>query len=341
VRAALLVPLFAGCVETQHLDKPEVDSSHVEVREIPETRLPKLDVLIVIDDAPGLAAYRDRIAEIPALITDAIDRGGAGWTDLHIGVTFNDGRMQRLPGAAESFLTRSIDFAYTRDQDFEGTLPDALARLITTDYTYGGPTQPLAAMEHALETSGQFVRSDADLAVVMISATDDASPLGVAEYARWIRALVGMQWHKHVFVSGLYAQPAPRLDELFTNLRATGTGMSTSIDASDYGAALVSLRSVTGWGGVPCLDAAPLDADPESAGKQYDCSLSVLVDDELRTVPGCDGGSASDGAQMPGPPCFALASDAQNCITGDHLVLKLHGYTESVHPAYRFECLMR
>ncbi len=44
---------------------------------------------------------------------------------------------------------------------------------------------------------------------------------------------------------------------------------------------------------------------------------------------------------MPGPPCFALASDLQNCTIGDHLVLQLHGYTQAVHPAYRLECRTR
>src|SRR5262249_5846900 len=148
-----------------------------------------------------------------------------------------------------------------------------------------------------------------DLNIILISASDDESPLSVAEYARWIDALVGAQWHKHVFVSGLYPRPAARLDELFPMLQEINT--TTSIDSGDYRPAFASLGLVWGWGGANCLD-APVDVDPETAGLQYDCSLSVLIDDQLCTVPRC-GAKEPGRAQMPSPACFSLESAAAEC----------------------------
>jgi hypothetical protein len=346
----IIAALAAACVDTPPLHEPETESSHVSIRELPPSRPAKLDVLVVVDDTIAMAPHEDRMATLPALLADKLGWMTRNWVDLQVAVTSNDGQFHRLPGSPSSFLTDAWDFDYTRRHNFPGTLAEALTTLMTSGGARSGPNQPLESMRRALEGNSQFVRDDAAFTVIVISASDDASPLPVSDYVDWMRKLAGQLdgegWgRKPVRVIGIHAQGSPRLDEYY-RLLGTNVAIATPIDNVDLGHALSLLppipRSLLG---PPCLEHD--DLDPIAPGFQYDCVMSVFVGGEMRSVPECSASERalerSDGASQsaaPAPPCWYVAADRQNCLQPFHK-LGLAGYNGWGSPAARFECRAR
>jgi hypothetical protein len=340
---AVLLATAAACVDTPPMAEPIVESTHVEIKELPAERAPKLDVVVFVDDTLPMSAYEHRLAEIPRLLANALESTGGGWIDLRLAVTSNDGTFHRLPGSESSYLTRSLDFNFRVWQNFEGSLEDALRSLIAVNAHSEGPSQPLDAVRRALERNSRFVREDAGLGILIVTASDDASPWPIADYATWLTSIVGGSWHRPIVVEAVYPQPAPRLDEL-TN--EAPRFYATSIDSLNYSSAVTGVTfaaAARGWGGAPCMDGAVLDRDPITPGLQYDCVLSVYIDDELRPVPQCFGVSKGDfidhafGSALPTSACFSLPKDPK-CSGPSMLGFQLHGYTNSTHPAFHLEC---
>jgi hypothetical protein len=325
--------------------EPVVESSHVELKEMPGTDTPKLDVVVFIDDTLPMSAYQDRLAQIPRLLANALESNDGGWIDLRLAVTSNDGTFHRLTGSESSYVTRSLDFNFRVWQNFEGSLADQLASLTEVNPDRDAPSQPLESIRQALERNSRFLREDAGLGILIFTASDDASPWPVADYVTWLQAITGGSWRRPIRLAAIYPQPAVRLNEL-TSMSSSSRAYAYPIDSSSYSDAMntVSFAAAgSGWGGTPCIDEPLVDGDPTTPGNQYDCAMAVYVEDELRAVPQCPAVSKADFADgasssaLPTSACFSIALDPQ-CSGPAQLALRLHGYTGGTHPAFRLEC---
>src|SRR5262249_53621367 len=113
------------------------------------------------------------------------------------------------------------------------------------------------------------------LAIVIVDASDDASPSPVADYVDWLRGLKG----EGVFVSTITAQPSPRLDEVVAAF--PGWSVTTPVDAADYGPAIAAFGSLE----TSILPGICLTA----AGPPYDCSVTAEIHGAERVLEPCDG----------------------------------------------------
>jgi len=83
------------------------------------------------------------------------------------------------------------------------------------------------------------------------------------------------------------------------------------------------LKSVVGN---PCIEGKLADVDPNTAGAQYDCSVSAIqksgTADQVETVlPAC----VPDSDAAANSPCWRLITDDTKCTAGDHVLLKVEG----------------
>lgn len=316
------------------------------IKEFPEARPRPADVLIVLDDTVAMASHQDLVAALPALITKAIHRTSSGWLDLRIAVTSNDGRLRHLPGVAEPYLMHSVDLDFTEHQNYPGTLEDALAQLVDVGATNDGPNQPLEAMRRALEHDSQFLREPAPFSLIIIGASDDASPLPTEDYVEWTKRLTRGTWWRPFEIGGIYPKGSPRLDAYAAALWGN---LIVPIDGGDAATALLAVGGLHWWaGGAPCMEEVPADRDPSTPEVEPDCTMSVLVDGELRSLPQCtaaapvdDRSDAAATSLLPSAPCWRIGVDRQNCTVGNHLDWHLGGYTDFTHPALRFECRVK
>jgi hypothetical protein len=70
--------------------------------------------------------------------------------------------------------------------------------------------------------------------------------------------------------------------------------------------------------GSPCLRGIPLDADPDAAGVQVECSVSDVVDGEETLLPHCNMAAAEDADTTNPPastnlPCWHVIEDGASC----------------------------
>ncbi|HEX5062281.1 MAG TPA: hypothetical protein VFV99_23080 [Kofleriaceae bacterium] len=337
-----------ACVDTPPFAEPEVDQSRVEVRELPASPLSKLDVLIVVDDSIAMAPYRDRVQALSSMLTDTLANFAEGWANVRIAVTTNDGKLRRVPTTNAPYAIDAREYDFTHRANYIGRLAETVAAMVDVGVDGTGPSQPLAAMVHALETNSQFLRDDSAFAVLMIGASDDASPFTVDEYVNWMKRLTGGFWRRRVVVVGLYPESAPRIAEYFRGIHEVGFAKPIDYDG-DLRLALVNLLVFDRWTdlvGSPCLESTPLLLDPSAADDRYDCTMSVDLERGLVAVPQCDrarpDGERTDGfAPRATSACWFFRADPQNCTLENHLSLGLSGYTLLHHPALRLECRTR
>jgi hypothetical protein len=78
--------------------------------------------------------------------------------------------------------------------------------------------------------------------------------------------------------------------------------------------------------GDPCIEGKLADVDPDTAGPQYDCSVSVVANKgtpaEIETIlPKC----TPESAAATNKPCWHLTQDQMACPKSEHFVLKVEG----------------
>lgn len=342
---------MAACLDTPPLSDVDVNQSRVELRELPAGPVSKLDVLIVVDDSIAMAPYRDRVQAVSGMLTDTLANFAEGWANVRIAVTTNDGKLRRVPITNAPYAIDAREYDFTHHANYIGRLAETVAAMVDVGTAGTGPSQPLEAMRHALETNSQFLRDDSAFAVLMIGASDDASPLAVAEYVNWMTRLVGGTWRRRAAVVGLYPASAPRLTDYFLGMQHLGIGVMKPIEVeADLRQAVINLLVIERWNGDligwPCLEAEPLPLDPAAPDGGYDCAMTVELDRGRVPVPQCDralpDGERSDGfAPRATSACWFFRADLQNCSGGAHLMLGLSGYTLLHHPALRLECRTR
>jgi hypothetical protein len=330
VRHAVIVALLAACTEPAGDDQPPV-ASHVESFEWPGAAPSQLDMLFIIDDTPAMAPYVDR--------TEAMLRSiDAAWTspdgyprpDLHIAVATADpadvGRLQQSPNVHGAFIVDETSADYlTRVTNHGGSLGVDLAELGAVG-TGGGGSEPLAAARAAIESTPDFLRASAHLAIVIVTAHDDASAVDVADAAAWAKGLKTDP--NHVLVSAVYPLGSPRLDAFVDAFPDRGAKLR--IDSGDYVNAMtaVEIAYVVSLA-IPCL-ATPLDVDPGTPGDQLDCTIELeLRDGTRRIVPPC-----------PGENCWHYHPDLLNCTTPPGGQIVVGTYKWPVMPTVRGQCVV-
>jgi hypothetical protein len=203
--AAVAGTLSGACSSSSNAPPPPSDAgltsmtfAHPSVRD--------LDVLFVIDDAPGMAPAQERLRASFAAFTETLRTLPAGYPDLHVAIISSDlgAGAEDVPGcrpggdrgvfwSAPRGACKSVGLP--RGQTFfsivDGTsnfdpglgLADALACVTVKDDAGCRFPQPFAAALRALGADGQpappenagFLRTGAFLAIVLVTNQDDCS----------------------------------------------------------------------------------------------------------------------------------------------------------------------
>ncbi|MFT3695098.1 MAG: hypothetical protein QM831_18315 [Kofleriaceae bacterium] len=169
-----------------------------EVMIVPDLPTTKLDVLFVVDNGPSTLDNTIRVEKQFQTFLDGLPAN----VDLHLGVVTTDmgtSALASAPGPAipgsvggcadtgqdgrlQTFGTQLVTGNYiaTNPPNYTGELVDAFRAIISVGAAGCGFQQPLSAMANAIAADGPvenagFVRSDANLAVVMLVAEDDCS----------------------------------------------------------------------------------------------------------------------------------------------------------------------
>lgn len=326
MRFTVIVALLAGCM-WQSADPPPLTASHVEEFEWPGMRPPKMDVLFVLDDTPAIAPYIDR--------TEAMLRAVAGlWPtvgsyampDLEVAVATDAGFLVDTSIVHGPILIdqHKPDLSGERLRNYDGSLGDALAAL-GHPVTIGTLHQPLAAARLAIENY-PFMRSDAYLAIVIVSATDDASTLDPASVAEWVKGLKADP--TAIVVGGVFPESATRLASFVAQF--PNRSASVSIDAADYSPAIALLSQLYRIDlGVPCLD-EPMDVDPVTPGAQYDCTIELVGED----------GSTEVEPPCPGERCWTYRPDPMSCVESPGGPIDVAPFRWPVMPTIRGQCVV-
>lgn len=271
VTTCIAACLFAGCAQDPH--QAPIDQSRVETFDIPGDPPGNIDVLVVLDDTPDIAPYLPRIdAMLRAL--DHWPHGRPRNPNLHLAIATADpadaGHVRVAQAVHGPFVTDQMLPDWSRGTNYDSSLADALSQLGTTG-TSGTASAPLAAIRAAIEQTPGFLRSDAYLAVLIVSAHDDASSEDPAAVAQWVQSL---KPERFAFIVGaVMPANAPRLSAFVAPFQ--NVGITQSLDAADYTsvAQLIDVADKTSLAAL-CID-EPLDVDP-SPGLQFDCSIEIV-----------------------------------------------------------------
>lgn len=281
-RALWLLALCAACASDDAPSSGPDAESHVAVFEYPGGGPPQLDLLVVIDDTVAMAPYQDRMAMLPSVIEQAYLSIGDGLVDMHIAVT-TDGTLRRVPAVAGSYVAIRTDFDLARPANFTGTLLDAVTPLTSVGAANTAPYQPLAAVKRVFEENPDgFIRDNASIGIVIISASDDASPGTPADYAQFISATREDPYE--IMVSRIVVNPSPRLDELATGFM-NRTSTTSLADGDLAGALTVFAQAIRTILRGNCWHVS--DIDPITPGPQYDCTFTATIRDVPRVLPPC------------------------------------------------------
>jgi hypothetical protein len=314
--ASFIVTAF-GCIDDRDVQLPEEPvQTKSESFEIPQVSPPPLDVLIVVDNSPAMAAFEDNVlANVPTLAT-ALERN-VGWWDRHIGVVTADvgctggGTWRPAQLTNDRFFIDWRHLDDTRTKNFDGTLEDHIPGAVAAGHEGCGAHRPLDAIMAALDPSTHFRREDADLIVIVLAASDDDSSVSVDEVrARVGRNDIGIDLDGSARSPLLFAfapENTPRLAAFAGE--DVWIGGRLPIDAEELFAKIWLAHHGDGWG-LHCLDAT-LDMDRTLEGMQANCTVSDVVRDRdtnrwiyERVLPACTGANR---------PCWRLAHEPAIC----------------------------
>lgn len=205
--AAVLLPAaLAGCW-TQTIGGPAQTSGGADGGTVTSFRIApsdnQLDLLFVIDDSGAAAAQQKLTAQVPALL-QAIEQLPGGLPDLHVGVVSTDlgagpdaptgctatgdgGQFQSAARGSCAASTLAHGAAFISNSYGAKNFTDPIENVVQCILPLGtsgcGFAQPLAALARALGADGAdppeinkgFLRPNAGLAIVILSAVDDCS----------------------------------------------------------------------------------------------------------------------------------------------------------------------
>jgi len=328
VRALAVLLLIGGCL-WQSDDPPPLAESHVQLFEWPGWTPPKMDVLFVVDDTAAMAPYVDRTAAMLRGIETLWPTATSyGMPDLHVAVATESGQLHLAPSVHGAFVSdeHAHDLSGTRVRNFDGGLGDAIEMLGAVG-TSGGVNQPLNAVRAAISNTPGFLRGDAYLAIVIVSASDDTSEVTVKEVVDWAKAVKSDPGT--VLVSGVFPENATRLADFVSQFPDRGTVVS--LDASDYTPAIAPIaRFYTVILSLPCLD-EPADVDPLTPDAQFDCTVELVGEDgSTETEPPCPYADR----------CWTYRPDPMCSVDSPAGRIEVTGFSFPVMPTMRGQCVV-
>lgn len=317
---------LAACVDPAPPIEPQVTSHTASMQFLPGVSN-QIDILFVIDSSQAISPHRAHLdAKLP-LLMDALGDLSSGLPDLHIGViTANDDGVMHARGSMTgTFLSDAPQTNGARTRNYTGTLGQAFRAYADVGATSTAPSRPFAAVELALDPAANpgFARPDAHLAVIYVTATDDASTTEIAAHVARLkmqfsdptRVVVSAISGPRAGTSACGAIAAPRLHAMldaFPNRHA-----AVSICDEDLRPAIVLVGQLIKTSlGLACWELAPLDVDPVTPGPQRDCSAYLsnhaYGEETSVAIPEC--GSA------PTEPCWRIIEEPQ-CLSFDRVAL--------------------
>lgn len=333
--------LLAGCTDDGRSGPGIEGNSHVATYIMPAQPPPKLDVLFVIDDTTAMASHQAALAALPAQLEVFLASETGNLAGYHIGVVTTDaatgGALRTSSAVTDAFIVHDNTFLGA-EHNYQGSIADAFASLLPSSAASTATNQPLEVTKLGLASGANpgFVRDDAYLGLVTITATDDASQAATDEYAGDVT--VTKSEPTSVYAIGIYPPGAPRLDAFHAQF--PNRSEVHSIDDTDYGDALASFsqfyRQTLGYR----CDPGPADLDPVTPGAQVDCSFVAIVDGVEQRLPPCSGEVTE--------PCWEFVeANPQNCFDADaNMHLQTRGFTASMtsygdpyHPEIRGQCI--
>lgn len=330
MRVALVTVLaLSACSEEPSGGGGPNVNSEVRTYEWPGRSAPKVDVLVVLDDTTAMQPHQTMLASLAGDLETVMTEQLGALPDARIGVITAGAPAFRQPsGASVPWLETTVSADFTRTENFQGSLADALAPLLAVGASGTSTTQPLEATKLALAAQ-PFVRDPGYLAIVTITASDDASTGTPASYADALKA--AKPDPLLVVASGVYPDGATRLDAFHAALpNRNATADIASNDWSNAFALLAQLFKSTL--AAPCF-VEPADLAPDIEGPQYDCALASYFEDGTSEVlPQC---TANGPAR-----CFEFVTDAAICTEAETKRLTIRGFLGPFHPTVRGECVV-
>lgn len=185
VRILVLLAFASACFETEDIQLGEPTVSRAVQLEFPISGTAPFDILVVVDRSPAMVAHAENVAaNLPRMIE------WARFPNMHLGVIAADGDGSFETAAAvdgEHIVDLELTDG-THLRNYEGTLADVFATLAAPQGD-GGTARPLEALRRALTSHPTFRRADAFLLVVVLSASDDASPDAPETYVDFVTSL--------------------------------------------------------------------------------------------------------------------------------------------------------
>lgn len=180
-RTSLALLALAACTTIPAEPLPEV-TSRVQRFYLPIYAARQLDVLFVIDNSPAMAPHRERLVANLGAFIDVLSTVQGGQPSVHLGVVTTDvaegGRMRTSERVDGAFVADLRYESTDRFPNYEGALRDVFAEIGDVGSDGDVYARPLDTVRLALEhpANAGFVRDEAMLAIVVITATDDCSP---------------------------------------------------------------------------------------------------------------------------------------------------------------------
>ncbi len=200
---AVLALALASCLETPPLVRAEPEVGKVEIKDMAIPGVPRIDVLFVIDGSPAMRAHRANLDANTPNFMNVFHTLEGGLPSIHVAVVTTDLGTSAHDGVAGPELvgdggcrgsgdgarfraTNAIAGQYIEDRlladrsrirNYTGALPDVFQELARVGDAGCAFSQPLEAMRRGLlepEDAG-FLRDDAFLAVIFVTAQDDCS----------------------------------------------------------------------------------------------------------------------------------------------------------------------
>ncbi len=314
MRAALVVIALAACVEPAPPIEPQV-TSHVARMEFSPSVPMRVDMLFVVDSSPAMAPHLTHLDSTLPKLMETMAAFPSGLPDLHVGVvTANgDGQMRGRGSMTGGFLVDIPRLDGTRIKNYTGTLAEAVRAYVAVGAESASRSQPLAVIERALVSphNAGFRRPGAYLAIVLVTASDDASDGDVASNVAALRSLSPDP--SQILITTISgprsgsspcgAIEAPRLHAVgdqFPNQKA-----EVSICDDDFAAAVALAASGLDNLLHGCWLATPLDLEPTIPGEQRACSAFITdrwdVYDTGLVIPEC--------GDLPESLCWRIVDD--------------------------------
>jgi hypothetical protein len=317
VRTLLALLAVTACTSDRTYEVPEVAGHGTISLEYADHAAVKVDILFVIDSSPAMAPYQTQLRNTLQTVSElAADRLTGVRANLHIGVLTadlgdgtpaGDGNVP-MPGSCHGLgnggaMQRAalVDGAYVIDRftpsvnlsNFSGDLVSTLSQLTDVGVAGCARIQPLEAirlaLDHNVHNDG-FVRDDAKLAIVILTAQDDQSADDATTYRQFVHGLKADD--DDVMIAVAAPDGSTRLDTFSDGRMAP----LTSDGVVDFIFNNACVPDETGSPRLVCLDPA--------VGPHPTCATW----DEGGSYPECGEGVAT--------PCWRASDAAGECYTG-------------------------